>query len=134
MRRFVTRRTIAVRSLMGNRQVRAWCFGEWAVHANVDVPDRYVLTLMPLGLCMPPDWCWFGDVQAALRAAVAFQRLRNDWAVVTQSDLTLALKEQLRAIARRCGSGQGPSALTIDADLTVDGREAPRLNGYAGAA
>jgi hypothetical protein len=129
-RGFITWRTIALRGLFGEREVEACCFGDWAVHASLDVPDRYVLTLLPIGLCLPPDWCWFARPRDALRAMVAIARLKNSWAIVQQVDLTVALGQRLRAICAACGSERGPTALTIDADLTVAGTPAPRQNGY----
>lgn len=126
----IARRSITLRGLFGDREVKALCFGDWAVHASVDVPDRYVLTLLPIGLCLPPDWCWFAKPREALRAMLAIARLRNSWSRVRQEDLTLALAAQLRAICEACGSERGPSAMTIDADLKVTGLPASRLNGY----
>jgi hypothetical protein len=129
---FWTRARITIRGLAGDRQIAALRLGDWAVHRNVDKPEHYLLTLLPLGLCLPPNWCSFARLEDAARAAAAIARMRNSWAQIVQADLTLELAAKLREIAVACGAVRGPTALTIEADHSPLGLPLTvRPNGYA---
>jgi hypothetical protein len=114
--------------------VEAQCFGEWATHRHVDDPSLWVITLLPLGLNLPPDWCSFPSEQHAAGAMVDIARLRNSWGLVTQADFTLALKQQLMAIAQKHGAVEGPVGIAVKADHNRQGRRIDsRPNGYGAA-
>jgi hypothetical protein len=112
--------------------VQAACFGDWAAHRHLDDPSIFVLTLMPLGLNMPPDWCSFRTELQAVSAMTEISRLKNSWAVVTQADLTKPLKAELQRIAKRHGAVEGPIGMAVKADRDRFGRQIDRRpNGYS---
>jgi len=109
----------------------AWCLGDWATHQMPDLPRRWALTLLPLGLCLPTDWASFNRAGAAVSAMREIVRVRNDWHAIAQTDLTTALKHRLREICHRHGAlSSGPVGFAAAADRDFFGREAARLNGY----
>lgn len=121
---------VTIRGLLAERQVPALRFGDWAAHRG-GAPGRYVITLLPLGLCLPPQWCWFPSLRQAVAAMLEIARMKNSWAFVTQEDLTVELGERMRAICLHHGSLPGPMGLTVDADTSVTGRRLSRRpNGY----
>lgn len=128
----IERRSIEIRGLCGTRQVPvALVRGDWAVHENIDVPGLYVLTLLPLGFCLPPYWASFPSALKATRAMNAIVRLRNDWHRITQADLTVALKAKIQKIVKRCGAIEGPHAIAQAADTSALGKPMQqRPNGY----
>jgi hypothetical protein len=116
------------------RCVEAKCVGDWAVHPHLDVPGLYVITLLPLGLSLPPDWCSFEIEDHAVQAMLAIARLRNSWSVVTQADLTPDLRDHLKAITARHGAVEGPLGVAVRADHNRFGRKVgTRPNGYGAA-
>lgn len=130
------RRLIEIRRGLGSQShVDAVVYGDWAAHPFLDDPARFTLTILPLGLSLPPDWCLFDTLEQACAAADEIARLRNSWSVVTQSDFTLALRDQLQAIVRRHGArNDGPVGIAALADRTVLGRKVEqRLNNYGSA-
>lgn len=132
----IAQRTIEIAQGFGRAvsRVEAQCFGEWAVHQHVDAPHLFVITLLPLGLNLPPDWCSFPSEQQAVAAMIDIARLRNSWAVVTQADFTAELKQQLLEIAKRHGAIEGPLGIAAKADHNRLGqRLSVRPNGYGAA-
>lgn len=129
-------RTIQIAPGFGRpvNEIDAQCFGDFAVHQHIDVPGLYVITLLPLGLNLPPDWCSFRSEEPAVAAMIDMARLRNDWSVITQADLTLALKAKLQAIAAKHGAIEGPIGIAVKADHNRLGRKVEtRPNGYGAA-
>jgi hypothetical protein len=129
-------RTIEIAQGFGHAvsQIEAKCFGDWAVHPYLDDPALWVITLLPLGLNLPPDWCSFPSEQQAVDAMIEVSSLRNSWAVVTQADFTRELKEQLMAIAQKYGAVEGPLGIAAQADHNrLGARINRRPNGYGAA-
>jgi hypothetical protein len=127
----IERRTIEIMGLLGPRHVPALVRGDWAAHENVDVPGLYVLTILPLGFCLPPFWASFPTALKAVRAMKQIALLRNDWHRITQADLTLQLKAQIQSITARCGAIRGPHAIAQIADRSPLGLPmTSRPNGY----
>lgn len=128
-------RTIQIAQGFGGKtEVEARCYGDWAAHRHLDVPALWVLTLLPLGLNLPPDWCSFPSEERAVDAMIEIAMLRNSWSVVTQSDFTRDLKEQLVAIAAKHGAVEGPLGMAAHADRNRFGRRLnERPNGYGAA-
>lgn len=126
-------RTIEIRRGLGTKShVEALCFGDWAAHRHLDVPSLYVLTLLPLGTNMPPDWCSFPTEQQAVDAMIEIARLKNSWAVVTQADMTKALEADLKRIAAKHGAVEGPLGIAVKADRCMFGKALDRRpNGYS---
>jgi hypothetical protein len=115
-------------------ETEAACFGDWAAHQHLDVPDLWVLTLLPLGLNLPPDWCSFPSEAQAVDAMIEIARLRNSWSVVVQADFTRELKVQLMAIAEKHGAVEGPLGAAAQADTNRLGmKQRARPNGYGQA-
>jgi hypothetical protein len=115
-------------------EIEAVCYGDWATHQHLDVPDLWVLTLLPLGLNLPPDWCSFPTETQATEAMVEIAMLRNSWSVVTQADFTRDLKVRLMAIAARHGAVEGPLGAAAQADTSRLGKKLDvRPNGYGPA-
>lgn len=117
----------------GARRLEALRLGDWAVHRSIDCGDHFVITLLPLGLCLPPDFASFRTERAACAAVVEIVRIRNDWHRIEQADLTIALRDQITAICARHGAlMDGPVGVQGHADRTLMGRsKSSRLNGYA---
>jgi hypothetical protein len=94
-----------------------------------------VICLLPIGKQLPPDWCSFRTEEAAREAMVRIVRLRNDWSVITQADLTRDLKEKIMKIAEDCGAVKnGPVGHASRADQDCFGRFVKtRPNGYGPA-
>lgn len=111
-------------------RVPALRLGEWAVHRQIDIDGRFGLTLLPLGLCLPQDWATFSTVKDAVTAMRRISLLRNDWALVSQGDLTAALGARIRRICKLCGAVTAPVGITADADAPLRGCHGHRLNGY----
>lgn len=130
------RRLIEIRRGLGPvSHVEAVIFGDWAAHRFLDDRSRFTITILPLGLSLPPDWCLFDTLEQASAAAEEIARLRNSWSVVTQADFTIALRDQLQEIVKRHGArSDGPVGIAALADRTVLGRKvSQRLNGYGPA-
>lgn len=126
-----TPQRVTIRGLFGDQEIWAWRYGDWAAHSCIDDPGRFVLTLLPIGLCLPPDWCSFADIRRAVSAMIEIARLRNDWARILQIDFTPELKTRIEAIAKRHGATTGPVALAVDADHSQFGVPvSARPNGY----
>lgn len=118
----------------GVTHVEAKCFGDWATHEHLDVPGLWVLTLLPLGMNLPPDWCSFPSEGHAIAAMTDVARLRNSWAVVTQADFTPELGKRLKEIAAKHGAVEGPLGIAVEADRNRLGRKIDvRPNGYGAA-
>jgi hypothetical protein len=116
------------------RKIDAIVYGDWAAHRHLDVPDLFVLTLLPVGRKMPPEWCSFRTEQQACDAMVEIARLKNSWSVVTQSDLTIELRDQMMAIAASHGAVEGPLAQGALLDHSRLGLHLKRRpNGYGPA-
>jgi hypothetical protein len=114
-------------------RIGALVYGDWAAHRHVDDPELWVLTLLPLGLNLPPDWCSFRSSDSACAAMIEMAGLRNSWSIITQVDLTLSLKAQLQSIAANHGAIEGPLGIQALADRDRLGRLiAQRPNGYDG--
>lgn len=108
----------------------AWGHQDFAVHQHVNRPDLWVITIKPLGLCLPTTWCSFNRLRDAALAMIEIAALRNDWHIITQADLTPALGEKIKAIASRHHPDQsGFRSLTHEAGKSLTGRPL-RLNGY----
>ena len=123
--------TITIRGPLGSREIRALRYGEWATYRLPDKPSLWVLCLIPIGYALPLEWASFISVTAACRAMVAIQRLRNSWALVEQSDLTVQLRDRVRHICHHYGAVEGPVTMSIpdiDHPPALHGR--PRINGY----
>ncbi len=130
------RRLIEIRPSLGTiRHVEAIVYGDWAAHAFVDDRSRFTITIVPLGLSLPPDWCLFDTLEQACAATEEIARLRNSWSQITQADFTIALRDQLQEIVKRHGArSDGPVGIAALADRTVLGRKVTqRLNGYGPA-
>jgi hypothetical protein len=119
---------IAVRGLTGMTDVYAWRLGDWAAHRQLDTPQLFGLTLLPIGLSLPFCWASFRTLVAAAAAMREVARLRNSWSIVTQADFTAALRAQLETICRRHGAIEGPIQMQWPADTPLYG--GARLNGY----
>jgi hypothetical protein len=129
-------KTVAITQGFGRKvsHVEAHCFGDWAVHRHIDDPALWVITLLPLGMNLPPDWCSFLSEEQAVGAMVDIARLKNSWAVVTQADLSLAMKAQMQEIAAKHGAAEGPLGMAAKADHNRFGRRIDvRPNGYGAA-
>lgn len=129
----VTKRTIEIRpGFTGRRsKIEGYVYGEFAAHRHVDTDELWVITLLPLGLNLPPDWCSFKTLERACDAMIEISRLKNSWAVATQEDFTLELKAQLIGIAQRHGAVEGPLGMQVLADRDRFGRVIEqRPNGY----
>lgn len=127
----VTKKKITIRGLLRDSIVEAMCFGDWCVHRQLAYPEKFCITLMPIGLSLPLTWASFDHSDNALGAMQSIARLRNSWSQVTQEDLTKKLEDQLRAICLRFGAREGSVQITQDCDKNMLGlatRE--RLNGY----
>lgn len=136
MKRF-TETTIEIRTpttvgRYGLREIPAMRLGDWAAHRSVDMPGQYVITLLPLGLVLPPDFATFLSIEAACRATASIARLRNDWHQIVQADLTPALRDRIKAICARCGAiDDAPVGIQAHADKSLFGRTmSARPNGY----
>lgn len=128
----VTRCRCTVRGILASTDVPAWRLGDWAAHRQIDTPDLYGLTLLPLGMSLPFCWASFTTVQQAVAAMRDIVRVKNSWSVVTQDDFTFALRDRLTAICAHHGAIEGPVQMQWAADRDMFGlplRE--RLNGYA---
>lgn len=125
------RRRITVRGLRGDSVVEAWCLGDWAAHRQIDEPDHWCLTLLPIGLSLPFVWASFPTLGRAVRAMRDIVRVRNDWHRVGQPDLTADLGGQIKAICARHGAVHGAVQAKWPADVNLLGlQSAQRLNGY----
>lgn len=128
----ITRRTVQIKGLYGTTCVTADVVGDWACHENVDAPGQWVITLLPLGLNLGPRWATFLSRDRAIRAAQAIARMRNDWARITQADLTPELKTRIKRVVTRYGAVRGPNSIAQLADRNVFGAVVTRrLNNYA---
>jgi hypothetical protein len=128
----IARCRITVRGILGETAVAAYRLGDWVAHRQVDTPDLYGLTLLPLGMSLPFCWASFATPVRAVLAMREIVRLRNSWSVMTQADFTLGLRDQLEAICARHHATEGPVQIQWPADRDMLGlplRE--RLNGYA---
>lgn len=98
-------------------RVPAFRLGEWAAHRQIGMPSLWGLSLLPLGLCLGQDWASFRCAGHAIAAMKEIVRIRNDWSIITQADLTLGLEKRLRAITRRHGAvANAPVGIVADAD------------------
>lgn len=134
MRTLATRCSVTVRGLLGDNQVDAWRLGDWAAHRQIDTPDLYGLTLLPIGLSLPFCWASFTMLHHAVGAMREIARMKNSWSVVTQADFTFALRDRLMAICAHHGAVEGLAQLQWPADRGLLGRPIGRLNGYAAPA
>ena len=128
----ITRQTIQILGLFGHRFIAAYRLGDWAAHENVDIPGQWVLTLLPLGLNLPTRWATFSTSGRAILAMREITRVRNDWSVITQADMTKELGRRLKHICIRCGSiSNAPNSLAHRVDTNRFGKPASkRQNGY----
>lgn len=130
MRRLYERRRITVRGMFSDSVVDAWCLGDWAAHWQIDEPDRWCLTLMPIGMSLPFVWASFPTFRRAVKAMRDIARMRNDWHLVRQADLTKELGDRLKAICLRHGAEHGAVQAQWPADRTLLGHPQPPINGY----
>jgi hypothetical protein len=81
------------------RRVHAWCFGDFAIHKWTDgnPSEGWRLTHLPTGLLVAVGH-WSRD--EAIEAMIEVARLRNDWAVIKDEDLTDGLADQVSSICR----------------------------------
>jgi len=105
----------------------------WAAHQHLDVSSLWVLTCLPIGLNLPPDWCSFPTEKQAIAAMVEIERLSNSWHVATQEHFSdPEMGRKLREIAQRNGAVEGPLGLVGKVDHSALGRRlAARPNGYS---
>ena len=130
----VTRCRITVRGILRSTEIPGWRLGDWAAHRQIDTPELYGLTLLPLGMSLPFCRASFATVQQAVSAMREIVRIRNSWSVVIQDDFTLALRDRLTAICAHHGAVEGPVQLQWAADRDLLGLPLrTRLNGYAPA-
>lgn len=109
----------------------AYVFGDWGVHRHLDNPQHWIITMLPSGMSVPPDFCTFLDPCKAFAAAKAFQRLRNDWHIIRQENLTLELKAKMMDICESNGAIKGLIGMTGKLDHNAFGaRRSKRPNGY----
>src|SRR6218665_2579169 len=98
-------------------------YQDWAAHRSVDCPDLYFITLLPLGLCLPPDFASFHNLEQAITAMVDIAKLRNDWHIADQDVFTIQLRNRIKHICERHGSVKdAPVAIQVEADKTLTGR------------
>lgn len=134
----VVRRKIEVAVRNGTATVEAYTYGDWGTYQHGAIPGAWSLVLLPLGLCLPPDWSTFRTAEQARAAMVEIARLKNSWHLVRQEDLTKEIGEKMKAICQRRGSipeRESYSCAAEKADEPRIGMSRPRrLNGYAGLA
>lgn len=112
-------------------KVDGWRSRDWLAHPHVDVPGLWGLTLLPLGLRLPPDWASFSSAGNAVAAMREIELMRNDWHRIGQADLTKALKARLMMICSRHGAVPAPVSTVAKADHDVTGMPMQaRPNGY----
>lgn len=133
----VTKRRIEVAMRHGIATVDSYTFGEWGAYQHGTVAGAWSLVLLPLGLCLPPDWSTFRTLEQACGAMAELQRSRNQgWDRITQEDLlTPGLGDRLKTICKRHGAiaeGESYSCAAVLADEPRVGISKPkRLNGFA---
>jgi hypothetical protein len=118
------------------RTITAKVHGSWAAHKHLDVPSLWVLTCLPIGLNLPPDWCSFPSEELAVAAMVEIEQLSNSWHIATQEHFSdPGMGRKLREIARRNGAVEGPLGLVGKVDHSALGRKLhTRPNGYSAVA
>lgn len=105
-------------------EVAAHRYQEFAVHRPLlHEPDmfrvRWVITHLPTARQVA---CEFKSLDAAAEAAVEIAKLRNDWAIVSDQDLTPELKQQVSEIVNRLGG--------LIRSRDDDQARRPEFNGY----
>lgn len=105
----IERRAITLRSgpqRQGDLSFEAegWVYRDFAVHRCANSEPVWQISILPLGLCLPIDWCAFDDFDCAVAAMVDMAALRNDWHFIRQADLTKDLETRLKAIAKSHGA------------------------------
>lgn len=125
------RKIVELRGLFGIVKVEALVHGAFAAHRQIGLEHLWCVTLLPLGLSLPPVWASFETEAAAARAMRLIAGMRNDWHRVAQADLTKQLAARLKEICAACGARRGPITITQSADEGPLGTKcAARLNGH----
>jgi len=104
----------------------------WAAHRHLDVHGLWVLTCLPIGLNLPPDWCSFPTEEQAIAAMNEIERLSNSWHVVTPQHFSdPEMGRKLREIAKRNSAVAGPLGAIGMMDHNMMGKRLPhRPNAY----
>jgi hypothetical protein len=94
--------TVDLPTWQGPRRMPVHRYQEFAVHRwdVTDMFDRWRVTHLPSGHMVSRN---FPNIDQAAEAAVAIARLRNDWAVIQEADLTPELRDKVREITARFG-------------------------------
>lgn len=83
------------------KPLEGWRWRDFAARRCPEYPQYWMIQQLPVGTPLAIDWCAFTDFDDAVAAMKEMQRLRNDWHVIRQADMTKALEAQLHAIAKR---------------------------------
>lgn len=109
--------------------VPGYIVGDFGVHANPKEDPRgrqWRISHLPSGFLAA--WL-FPTKEAAIRAAGAMQRVRNDWAVISKGSVTRDLKREIEAVVTELGGELPEPSSAAHARESLE-RYSTSRNGY----